>query len=84
MSKITEKLARPGRTAGQLTTAEVIVQIVEAFFYDLNEGQHIALFGGLTLVVGFLQVVVENRAGKALLRTIPAPEQAEVVSDAST
>lgn len=80
MSKITEALARPGRTAGQFTAAEVTVQVIEAFFASLSTDQHVALLGALTIIYGFLQVVLENRAGKALLRTIPAPAQAEVIS----
>lgn len=70
---VSQKVARPVRTGGQLGVAEVIVQVIEAFFVELNEAQHIALFGALTLLVGFVQIVIEDHYGKALLRQPPGP-----------
>lgn len=80
MSKITEKLARPGRTAGQGGLAFAIVEVVDSFGADFTTRQYGALLLLLTLVVSFIQVSVEDGLGKAVLRTIPAPAQAEVLS----
>lgn len=71
---VSQSVARPVRTGTQLGAAEVIVQVVEAFFVDLNEAQHVALLAALTLATGILQVMVENGLGKGFLRQVPGPE----------
>jgi hypothetical protein len=83
MNRITESLARPGRTAGQGSLAFAIVETIDSFGGDFTTRQYGALLLLLTIIIGFLQVQLEDRLGKALLRTVPAPEQAEVLSDAS-
>lgn len=83
MSTISQAVARPVRTGAQLSVAEVSIQVVEAFFYDLNEAQHIALLGALTIIYGVLQVLIENKAGKAVLRYIP-PTEAPLTDSALT
>jgi hypothetical protein len=74
MSKVSEALARPTRTGTQFGAAEILVQFVEAFLRDLNEAQHVALVGVLTLVVGTIQVLIENKTGVGFLRQVPPTE----------
>lgn len=71
---VSQSVARPVRTGAQLSVAEVIVQVVEAFITDLNEAQHVAALGALTLLVGFVQLLVENGVGKGFLRQVPGPD----------
>lgn len=82
MSTVNQAVARPLRTAGQGTVAEITIQVIEAFFYDLNEAQHVALLGALTIAYGVIQVLIENKTGKAVLRYIP-PTDAPVISTTS-
>lgn len=79
MSTVNQAVARPLRTAGQGTVAEITIQMIEAFWVDLNEAQHVALLGALTIAYGILQVLIENKSGKAILRHIP-PMTAPVTS----
>jgi hypothetical protein len=80
---VSQTVARPVRTGTQLGAAEVIVQFVEAFLKDLNEAQHVAALGMLTLILGIVQILVENRTGKAFMRTLP-PVDAPVVDTNDT
>lgn len=75
---VTESVARPVRTAVQMTPAGIIVELVDSTFWDMNERQYASIFAGLTLVLGFIQAFVENRTGKAFLRNVP-PTDAPVV-----
>lgn len=77
---VRQNVARPVRTGTQLGVAEVIVQVVEAFFVDLNEAQHVALLAALTLATGILQIMIEDGLGKGFLRQVPGP-QVEVVEE---
>jgi hypothetical protein len=77
-SNISEAIARPVRTAGQLASSAVVVEFIDSFAYDLNEKQYAAAIAFLALVVGWVQVLIENRRGKALLRQVP-PTTAPVV-----
>lgn len=78
MSKISQSIARPARTAGQGGLAYAIVEVIDAFGAGFTGRQYGALLLLLTIVVGALQVVVENRLGRALLRYIP-PTDAPLV-----
>lgn len=80
MNKISEVINRPVRTGVFFGAAETYVQFHEAFIKDLNEGQHVALLGMLTLVLNFVVVAIENKTEKALLRNVP-PTKAPVVSN---
>lgn len=73
-SKVSEALARPARTAGQGTAGWVGTEFIDAFIYNMNDRQYGILVVVLTIVFGWIQVVVENYLGKAFLRRIPAVE----------
>ena len=77
---VNEAVARPVRTAVQMTPSAVITEFVDAFFYDMGDRQYVALFALLTLLFGFIQNVVENRSGKGFLRKVP-PVVVPVVDD---
>lgn len=74
MSSISQKIARPARTAGQGSLAYAVVETIDAFGADFTTRQYGALVLLGTLIFGFLQVVIEDRLGVALLRKIPSPD----------
>lgn len=69
--RVSEAVARPVRTAGQLVPAVVIVDVVDAFVTDLDERQYGVAVAALTLLISWVQTVVENHYGRALLRQVP-------------
>ena len=70
-STVSEVIARPVRTAVQMTPAAVITEIVDVFVYDMDERGYLAIFAGLTLLFSAIQNAVENRKGVGLLRRVP-------------
>ncbi len=72
---VSQSVARPLRTGVQLLSAGVVVEFVDAFFYDFTDRQYAAAVALVTMLLGFLQVLVEDRAGKAFLREPSPPEQ---------
>lgn len=79
--KVSETVARPVRTAVQMAPAGVLTEFTDAFIHDLSNQQYGALFGLLTLLFGWGQVLWENYSGRALLRSVP-PTAQPVVDDA--
>lgn len=77
--RVSETLARPARTGGQLGIAYAIMAAVQSFHHFTPE-QFGALLGLLGLVVGAVQVAVENKLGVALLRTV-APKSTPIVDE---
>lgn len=75
---ISEAVARPVRTAGQGGLGWIVTELIDAFAYDLSDRQYGVLVLAFGVLFSFVQTLVENHTGKALLRTIP-PTQAEVV-----
>ncbi len=65
---VSEKVARPGRTALQATPAFVIVELIDSTFWDMTDRQYGALVAALTMVFAYGLVVVEEWRGKAVLR----------------
>lgn len=61
-------VSRPVRTGTQATAALIVTELVDAFFYDFSDKQYGALVAFLTLVIGWSQILVENKLGKAVLR----------------
>lgn len=78
---VSDVVARPARTAGQLVTATAIVEFVDAVVYDMSDRAYMASIGLLVIVLAWLQVLIENFFGKAVLRKIPEPD-APVVDNA--
>lgn len=68
-----QAVARPVRTATQFVPAAVVVEFIDAFLADLDGRQYAALLALLTVIVGFIQVTIEDRTGKAFLRKVPGP-----------
>lgn len=79
--RVSEALARPIRTGMQATPAWVITEGIDALVWDMTDRQFGAVMGILTLVIGWVQVTVENAKGKAILRAVP-PKQAPVIDPA--
>jgi hypothetical protein len=82
MSSVSEAIARPTRTALQLGAGTVVTELVDSFITDLDAKQYGALVAGITLALSCLQAAVENRTGKALLRSVP-PREVPVAEDAA-
>ena len=71
---VSDLVARPVRTAVQMTPAALITEAIDVFIVDMDERGYTVVFGLLTLVIGYIQVAVENYKGKAFLRRVPAPD----------
>lgn len=80
MSTVSEAVARPVRTGIQLGTAGVLTEFTDAFIIDMTDRQYLASAALLTLVLSWIQALVENRAGVGLLRNVP-PRKVPVVDD---
>lgn len=83
-TRVTEALARPVRTGGQMVPSGVITEVIDVFIYDLNEKQYAALFGLLVLLFGWLQVLIENWKGVAFLRKLDVPAEVPAVDSTPT
>lgn len=71
---VSEAVARPARTAIQMTPAAVITECVDVFVYDMDERGYLALFALLTLLFGYAQTTIENAKGRGWwLRDVPTP-----------
>lgn len=77
-STVSEVFARPARTAIQGGVSTVITEFIDSFLYDMTDKQYFALAALLTLVISAAQALIENRTGKAILRSVP-PVEAPVV-----
>lgn len=74
---VNDGAARVARTGVFGGVAEIIIQFIEAFFTDLNEAQHVAALGMLTLVINGLVVIFEHLKQRGLfLRNVPTPDVA--------
>lgn len=73
-ARISEKLARPGRTALQASPALVIVELIDSTVWDMTNRQYGALVAALTMIFSYILVVVENYKGKAILRESAEPK----------
>jgi hypothetical protein len=78
---VPQKLARPARTAGQGGLAYALVEVIDSFGADFTTRQYGAILLLLTIVIGYLQIMVEDGLGKGLLRKIPGPEVQVVEQD---
>jgi hypothetical protein len=54
-----------------MTPAAIVTELVDIFVFDLDERGYLAVFAGLTLLLGWAQTLVENHYGKAFLRKVP-------------
>jgi hypothetical protein len=79
-TKVSEALARPVRTGAQGGAGWAVTEFIDAFFWNMDERQYGILIVVLTTLIGYVQVLVENYFGKALLRNIPAAD-VKVVDD---
>lgn len=77
---VSETVARPVRSAVQMAPAAVITEIVDVFFYDLDDRGYAAVFAGLTLLFSYAQTALENYRGKGFLRRVP-PTDTPVVDN---
>lgn len=60
MANLPQSIANPARTGVQMGAAAIIVEFIDAFFYDLSERQYAALVALLILVVSFVQNLYEQ------------------------
>lgn len=78
LGTVNDGVARVSRTGIFGGTAEIIIQFIEAFIKDLNEAQHVAALGMLTLLINGIVVLVEHVKQRGLfMRNVP-PNEAEV------
>jgi hypothetical protein len=73
-------VAGPTRTLIQAGPSYAFVEAIDAFLYDMSDRQYAALVVLLTMLLGFIQAVVENGLQKAILRKVP-PTEVPVVDD---
>ena len=59
---------RSVRTALQAGIAGIIVEFVDAFFYDLSDRQYGAAVALLTILLTYVQNLVEEHRGAGVLR----------------
>ncbi len=79
---VAQSIARPVRTGLQLVSAGVIVEFVDSTFWDMTDRQYGATVALLTMAIGFVQVLVEDKTGKAILRVPSPPAQpVEVIEE---
>ena len=71
-----DSVRRTLRGLFQLTTAEILVRFMEAFFLDFTEDQHVAVLGVLTLLVTLGQNFLED--------TVVSPQVRAVLKGAGT
>lgn len=84
--RVPTALARPARTAGQGGLGYALMAAIQSFHHFTPE-QYGALLLLFTIIFGWVQVTVENRLGKAILRDVPsrtAPLTDEVTPTASS
>lgn len=81
MTGIRDTIARPVRTAAQGGTGWLVVEFIDAFVYDMSDRQYGIAVALATVVLGYLQNVVENLSGVALLRDLPTKEVDVVEKD---
>lgn len=70
--------SRPVRTVVQMGIAGALVETTDAFFYDMSDRQYAAALGLLVILFSWLQVVIENRTGKTMLRNYDSVDGAVV------
>lgn len=72
MTRVTQTVSRPTRTAVQGGIAFAITELLDSFnILPMDERQYAALLLLLTIVLGAVQVAAENRLGKGFLRAVP-------------
>lgn len=57
-------VARPVRTAAQLTVAAAVTEATDAFLFDMDERQYAAALALLTILFGFIQNLIELLSSK--------------------
>ncbi len=78
---VSQSIARPLRTGLQLISAGVLVEVVDSTVWDMTDRQYAAIVALLTMVIGFIQVMIEDKTGTALLRVPNGPAVATVESN---
>lgn len=71
---VSDAVARPLRTAGQLVPAVVITDVIDTFIYDFDDRGYGVFLAALTLLIGWAQTGIENWRGKGFLREVPSPQ----------
>lgn len=77
-TRVGEPLARLTRTGVQAAPAWVLTEFIDAWFYDMTDRQFGVLVLLLTMLIAWLQALVENHLGKAILRSVP-PRKVPVI-----
>lgn len=74
-TKVSDAVARPTRTAAQMTPAAVITELWDVFIYDMDDPRaYVAVFAGLTILFGWIQTLIENHYEIGFLRNVPPTE----------
>lgn len=71
---VSEAVARPVRTAVQATPAWIMTEAIDSFVYDMNDRQYGVLVLLITMLIGFIQTLIESKIGKAFLRRASVTE----------
>jgi len=72
--RISDAVARPVRTTMQGGVGLILAQFVDAWIYDMNDVQMGSLVALLTIVLSWVQPLVEDRIGTGLMRDVPSRE----------
>lgn len=79
---VPQTVARPVRTATQMATSAIVMEVIDSTIIDMSDRQYAAWTALLTLVLGFIQVTVENYTGKGFLRKPkPVEKPVDVIED---
>ena len=70
---ISTTVANPIRTGVQLVPSAIITEFVDAFIYDMDEKQYLALAAMLLMFISYGQNLLENRRGSGFLREVSQP-----------
>ena len=72
---VSQAVARPVRTATQLAVSGTIIEFIDAVVYNLDDRAYAASVAMLAVLIGWVQVLIENRTGKGFLRKPEPPEK---------
>jgi hypothetical protein len=77
---VSDLASRPTRTLVQGGIAGAVVEFTDVFFYDMSDRQYGAAIVLLTILFSYVQVLIENRTGKSLLRNYDSVDGSVVES----
>jgi len=72
-ASVSTSIANPIRTGVQFVPSAAITEFIDAFIYDMDEKQYLAMAGLLLMLISYGQNFVENQRGRGFLREVTRP-----------